>query len=622
MAKDDPQQQDSVIPGTMPRSQAVSTYGIGSVYELRSHHSGGPVLHSVMIAGLDWWPSSPTLIEPDLARSLGVRNFRKPPASGDTRENPPAIPSVRFPKWLSCSKCNRLGRVPREFDDKGMAGPKCKAAGCGGKGVPVRLVMACYRSSEDQGDDTQPGHVDDFPWAWWAHSLKGQTCSSPQLKLETEPNTTSLSGLVVRCYSEECKGEVDRSLDGVFDAYALNGIRCSGERPWLHDHEEGCNRKVRALLRGASNVYFPVTASAISIPPTSDRLRQLIADGADQIVMLVGSEPVATLVRQARNLVPELVDYNDEEIAPALEQLAGSDTSHKRTEPEQRSEERRAMRNGRVEDKEASEFVAEPILNEALTPSLQPFLDRIVKVHRLREVRALRGFQRVTPSMEEDTYATKVAPLSRKAPQWLPAIEVRGEGIFLELNPDAVSAWEESPAVKNRIGILHQNIRKASGEKPEALVPSPASVLIHTLSHLLMKQLALESGYSSASLRERLYVGTDSKNGEPELGVLIYTAGTGTDGTLGGLVRQGDPEWFERILRGALEGAKWCSSDPLCIESKGQGFDALNLAACHACALVAETSCERRNTLLDRGLVIGEPDKPETGFFADLIASM
>ena len=232
MARETPQPQDSVIPGTMPRSQAVSTYGIGSVYELRSHHSGGPVLHSVMIAGLDWWPPSSTLLEPDLARSLGVRHFRKPPVDSETWEHGGAIPAVRFPKWLSCSKCNRLGRVPREFDDIGLAGPRCKAAGCKGKGVPVRLVVTCFRSSADQGDDDQPGHIDDFPWVWWAHSQKGRTCSSPQLKLETERNTTSLSGLTVRCYSDECKGEVWRSLDGVFGEYALNGIRCSGERPW------------------------------------------------------------------------------------------------------------------------------------------------------------------------------------------------------------------------------------------------------------------------------------------------------------------------------------------------------------------------------------------------------
>jgi len=137
--------------------------------------------------------------------------------------------------------------------------------------------------------------------------------------------------------------------------------------------------------------------------------------------------------------------------------------------------------------------------------------------------------------------------------------------------------------------------------------------MIHTFSHLLIRQLSFECGYDASSIQERLYV---SSGPDGMAGLLLYTASGDSEGTLGGLVRQGRPEYLADTIKAALENARYCSSDPLCIESEGQGLNSLNLAACHACGLLPETSCELSNMLLDRGLVIGLPEDSECAYFA------
>jgi hypothetical protein len=387
-------------------------------------------------------------------------------------------------------------------------------------------------------------------------------------------------------------------------------------------------------------VYFPVTASAISIPPFSQSVYQLLQDLGTGIIPNVGKVPIATLVQMARNAIPDLARsrvgsdeplFGDSEIEAALLALAGSGSVPSvQTEREQRTRERAAILIGREPDDQGpSEFEAEVYTQTELPGQLAAFFSHVVLVHRIREVRALRGFCRVNPPLGGDAYSTPCAPISRRRvsrepneQNWLPAIEVRGEGIYFELDPARVRDWETDENVKTRVQVLRDSLRTAwtrrfRNEPPEEAYPTARYVLLHTLSHLLIKQLSIECGYSSASLRERLYVrGEEEAAGE--LGILIYTATTGADGTNGGLVRQGHPDRFVDIFLSALEGAGWCSSDPLCYECRGQGSDALNLAACHACCLVSETSCEHHNTFLDRGLVVGLPGRPSLGYFASL----
>lgn len=249
-------------------------------------------------------------------------------------------------------------------------------------------------------------------------------------------------------------------------------------------------------------------------------------------------------------------------------------------------------------------------------PLIQQSFTRIGLLHKLRETRAFDGFSRI--------YATGLTSEERRAlfmvdrKQWLPAIVVRGEGIYMEFSEAQLSEWQRSHGteLEGRLSLIRRNIDAlASRRHQDARLISPRFVLLHTFAHMLINQLVQDCGYGSASLRERIYSAEGEK---PMAGILIYTAAGDSEGTMGGLVRMGQPDRFGGVVLRAIEKARWCSSDPVCIESKGQGPDNCNLAACHSCALLPETSCEEQNRLLDRGLVIGTLEKPSIGFFSGL----
>ena len=183
---------------------------------------------------------------------------------------------------------------------------------------------------------------------------------------------------------------------------------------------------------------------------------------------------------------------------------------------------------------------------------------------------------------------------------------VHGEGIFIKFNEKLLAAWECKNEVVAHVKILQSNhdacVIRYNWEPMEI---SPRFVLLHTLSHLLINRMVFECGYGSSSLRERLYVSTDQS--APMAGVLIYTAAGDSEGTMGGLVKLAEPDKLGELMLNALGEANWCSADPLCREaaaSGGQGPDSLNLAACHSCALLPETSCEHFNKFLDRVVVL------------------
>ncbi|MGH7963177.1 MAG: DrmB family protein, partial [Candidatus Binatia bacterium] len=211
--------------------------------------------------------------------------------------------------------------------------------------------------------------------------------------------------------------------------------------------------------------------------------------------------------------------------------------------------------------------------------------------------------------------------LWRKPPQeeeeWLPAFKVSGEGIYLELNEEKLERWENREDVIRRVKRLKLRYNQARTNRGlESRGITARFILLHTFAHLLMNRLTFECGYSSASLRERLYVSAHPLC--PMAGVLVYTAAGDTEGTMGGLVRMGKQGYLEPTVQRALEEARWCSVDPVCMElgtSGGQGPNSCNLAACHNCALVPETACEEFNQLLDRALVIGEPENRDIGYF-------
>jgi len=229
----------------------------------------------------------------------------------------------------------------------------------------------------------------------------------------------------------------------------------------------------------------------------------------------------------------------------------------------------------------------------------------VVQVERLREVQASIGLTRIDAPDRGDPEPRHRAPLATGRLGWVPAVERRGEGIFLELDEVRVTDWchrvEEHPDIV-AIRSAYARWRDNRDLDPDPTFPVARYLLIHTLSHLLLREVALECGYSSASIRERLYVGTPD---QPTAGVLLSTAASDSEGTLGGLVALGEERFLGRLLDQAFEGAETCSSDPLCSERVPEPpSDQLHAAACHACLFASETSCEVGNRWLHRGVLV------------------
>ena len=357
-------------------------------------------------------------------------------------------------------------------------------------------------------------------------------------------------------------------------------------------------------------MWFAQVRSALSIPPWSDAafsavnqfwsfLRQLEDPG--QIKSLLegmGGEQV--LGASVDEVVHAVLARRREEDGNA----AGDETEFRRQEHD-------AIRVGRAESGGDDQFVAR---RGELAEAVRPEIEEIVLIDRLREVRALQGFARLLPP-GGDADDDRVAPISKGEADWLPAIEVRGEGLFINLDGRLLAEWEVLDAVRARARELRTRhaAHEYAGEESRSFV-TPRFVLVHTLAHALIDAFSLDAGYPAASLRERLYVADDMA------ALLVYTATSDSAGSLGGIVAQGDVEVFERVLREAIDRAAWCSADPVCIEADAQGVGGMNKAACHSCALLPETSCEHRNVLLDRGLLVGTPDRPDLGYFTRLIS--
>ena len=593
------------------------TFGPGSVVDFRA--DGAPV--SAVAAGLEEWDrffppaglvNPQRISEPRLQKKLSVGGFRLPPVVDedwrDDQGNPDrrTLVAARFPEWLQCPRCDRLAPARRWSQDPGRAYRYC--ADCTRKApgqrkvfaVPVRFVMACTK-----------GHLDEFPWhVWVGHKADCKKEERADLYLRSE--RPGLSGLILSC--RECKAR--RSMDGVFSANTWHGFRCRGRRPWLASANETCACEPRALQRGASNLYFPVIESALSIPPWSDAIQEALGvywnpivstkpgDRATFIRLLAEGE-LAPVLRElglgpeelARQIADRLIRYNDDSILNI------------------RQEEYRQFVSGtETRDRDAREF---EVRNVIVPDSLRPFFSLVLRVVRLREVRALKGFTRINPPGNDDS--PDIAEIAVGDPGWLPAVEVRGEGIFLAFNQDALQSWE----IQDDVAARAQGIddawriewRQRYGEGNPTWRITARYLLAHTFAHALMRQLTLECGYSTAALRERLYVsdGTDGM-----AGLLIYTATSDSDGTLGGLQRQGEAHRIQRAVEAALRAIEWCSSDPLCIESMVGGADGLSRAACHACVLAPETACEEYNRFLDRAVLVGLPEAPDVGFFSPL----
>lgn len=570
------------------RGQLLSTYGIGGLFPSETT--------SFMIVGLDEWNESRArpVSEPRLARSLRVAELKSPPA-GTARD----VPVIRFPLTQVCPnpKCRRIGSLFELAKDWNIA----KCAQCKEKPLltPFRLITACAK-----------GHIDEFPYFRWLH--KGAAWAegtAHDMKMVSLGRTSSLADLVLKC---SC-GVTPKSLDGTFGPKALAEFGlCGGARPWLGaESKQDCAETPRVLQRGASNVWFPAVRSAISIPPFSESLAKLVDK---HWILLEDLDPVPQKVLE--NIARSTNNKHlASDIIAEIERRRGVEDDEDLGEEGLRRDEFGALMSGREDSGIDSDFVCLPM---RLDTSLPDLLTDVRKVTRLREVRALYGFSRLDGVTEPG--AEGLCDLSRARTNWLPAIEVIGEGIFIALDREKLARWAKQDFAQER----RQSLQTAAGRRAaefgrgEAPRVDIIQVAVHTLAHILIDQLSLDAGYPAASLRERLYVDDEMA------GILIYTASSDSAGSLGGVASQAAPESFAGVLREGLTRLSWCSSDPVCIESTASGADALNLAACHACVLVPETSCELNNTFLDRALLFGTPEegRESEGLFSGFLTKI
>jgi len=281
-----------------------------------------------------------------------------------------------------------------------------------------------------------------------------------------------------------------------------------------------------------------------------------------------------------------------------------------------RHSERQAFLGPRPAPNERDEFDLRSIDITHYGKPVTDLFTHVILLPRLRETRALIGFTRIVPY---DGVSDRLAPLSVGRLNWVPAVSVSGEGVYFELSAARLADWERAhPDVPSRIQVINEHARTVATERGTVHTAFAQRILLaHTLSHLIIRQLSFNCGYDSSSHKERLYVSDEA--GQEMCGVLIYTASGDSEGSLGGLVRQGEPGRFEATVAAAVQNAEFCASDPLCLESPGQGYYGMNLAACHACSLLPETACEMGNRILDRAQVIGSREDPEGGFFSDFL---
>jgi hypothetical protein len=632
--------------GKIRRAQLVTPFGVGAMSVLVDGTS-------VITCGLDhWFPhDNPDLVLEDfivhdwrLEARLKVNEFRLPPdyrtpTEDDYRNTKLSVPVLRFPRYAFCMYCKRLKDVPLSFQEA----VRCTDPVHTGKQPrmsQVPFVAIC-----------ESGHIDDFPFREWVHRTPKPNCNGTLRLFST--GAGGLDGQVIRCgfdaknnrdHTQGCGAT--RSLRGITlagrrdqfgnestvltqDLSEEGPYMCTGARPWLHELSGPCDQPVRGALRAAGNVYFPRVESSIFIPQkvgaVSGTMRELlkrpdVSPVLDTVYAFVGADATPAQIRG--RLPNELFDsYSDQELLDAYRDRYGIGT-----DPSVGGEELDDLDLWRYpEFKIIRETPSDDALRASdpgLHPRLESHLDRVRSVTVLQETRVLRGFSR---GKDNDLKISDGKALLRRKPlpperDWLPAYVVRGEGIYIEMDADAVTRWEERGEVQARAELIGDRYGYVVNDRGGRLRDiSPRMVMLHTLAHLLINELIFTCGYSSASLRERLYVSREDDRAMA--GLLIYTAAGDSEGTLGGLVRMARKERLLPIFVSALNEARWCSTDPVCMDAgeKGQGPDSCNLAACHGCALLPETSCEEYNRFLDRGLVVGTFDDPSLGFFSDFV---
>ena len=545
-----------------------------------------------------------------------INFFRLPPVVEDIEKATNGVlPAIRFPQWLFCTECKNLKKQEEwdfEAGSPALFCPSCSANKPSEEKsfvISSRFVLSCAN-----------GHLDDFPWREWLNHFGGNpNCAHDRLSLVTEKSgEMGTGGEIVKC--NECGAKA--SLGRIFESDALKeaGIKCSGHRPWLGDYEE-CEETPRIILKNAANCYFPVIESALTIPPWQDNSEKKWGTPFVSLYKNFKSESEEDLFQQAEKYFKNKIQFEgyDDDLEEMMRDFKKSVAYFDNPRKEPLEEEYMALTDnwqGEEGFKETPDFKREEMASPVL---FSGYLEKIVKVSKLREVKALLAFKRIEPPADSiNPGKGRFALLSKSPKDWFPAQEVFGEGIFFSLNEDKLSAWEKGEEISVLAKSLHKawkddwnkSIQYNNSTKQTEPVPhiTPRFLLLHSLAHALINQLALDSGYNASSLKERIY------SSDSMAGILIYTSSSDAEGTLGSLSEKAETSFFESTLKGALISNAMCSNDPICVDGVLSLTESYNPAACHTCLILPETSCIYFNRFLDRKTISGShySEKPDT----------
>jgi hypothetical protein len=564
---------------TIRPSQLIYQSGPGAVVDLMEK--------SVMIKAADQWNTWNATREDDvrITSILGVDHVRVLNENPDRQK----IKAIEFPKWKICPSCHRM----TTYDNQQCY--FCKKKGEEKDLYASRFVLACEK-----------GHISDFPYNEWVHRNRKCTevTKEPKLKLVTRGNSGSLSDLHVICL--HCQH--DESLGSIMKPEEQNHalFTCRGERPWIGPNaNESCGSKMKTTLRGASNVYAPAVISFLQVPLTSSSSEQDILyivksnEGdfreAFEESGETGLKMACKFLKISSDFIPIIKRYLNGEI-----KIEDSTTFESI-----RKQEWNTLIQSHVDEQNFTSSKME------MHPDLVPYFDAIYRVDSVPEVQVLQGFTRLDYIDRLSDDNKTLQPVVKKEEKWLPAVRNYGEGIFIKFNLATVRKWEEEEQVTKEIFQAYNNYRD---EFDNSLIHfEPRQILIHTFSHSLLRELAAYCGYTTTSLKERIYT-MDGMHG-----VLIYTASGDSEGSLGGLTRLAQGDKLYPIILRALENMCYCSSDPICSDGDFEYHTTANGAACHACTFVAETSCEWGNMLLDRRTLINITPNEKDGYFDNLL---
>jgi len=622
------------------RGDVVSVNGVGSIYSFKDHTSRSGQ-DSLMLAGLSHWqqrmketiiPNEWRVDEPRLKTLLNRDYFVLPPdfrdESDNDRLNRRYLPYYRFPNWhycpvLSCGKMKKLG-LTSEGDQKCSSGHKKSLA-------PMRFVVICKN-----------GHIDDFPFFDWAHQKKSlvkndnekKDCDNSHLVYQAgKGGNNSILSVRINCSncgaSESLAAAFIKGTYNPFEKLERDHKFCSGRRPWLgSESDEMCKNVPEVVLRNAIKVYYPVIKSSLYIPIDTNSERaiheflndvnqwnkilkrienkdnlKIYLEGVlddDKFLHLKLDDVFQGIVNKEKNL--KELDF---------ETIKNTDEETYRFQEYKYIKDPKTTENSHLELSIKKKSIDE-------YKDLSKYFSNIFLINRLTETRVQTGFTRSKPFEEGSDNKIVQELTTDHSIKWLPATVVKGEGIFLEFNLNTIEEWKKKFNFEhlNEIKKNFNELRKTRGLSEQNI--RKKYYLIHTFAHLLINQLSYSCGYGSSSLRERIYCNTSSDENLMQ-GVLIYTASGDSEGSLGGLVREGEPQNLIKIIKRMTHKAKVCSYDPVCLDHKSQGLNGTNASACHACSFLSETSCEQSNQLLDRTTIIGDTKHNSIGYFQDLI---